>query len=167
MYWRNSWLLHRPPRTGSQFADFIQLVSANCRLAVVWTYPTIEIEGFETMLVSFGWVKSKLLILAKIMTDRTQNGLSGVVRVRKCSISCCFLSWNEPAKQSARMVSRNFQLLNVWYTGFGLPWTWELLWLSASKFDDSRSLSEFWDDILQAKIRHTMINRSRSKFKWR
>ena len=60
------------------------------------------------------------------VTDRTQIGQSGVVRVRMCSISLRFLSSNSPARTSAWIVSRNFQAINLECNCFGLTGIWEL-----------------------------------------
>ena len=59
------------------------------------TYPMIAIE---TVWFSLGRARTSGFKSAMIVTDRTQSGLSGVVRVRKCSISRRFLS---PARTSA------------------------------------------------------------------
>ena len=110
VYSRNSLQLHKPPGTGSQVTDGIHFAIVYGRLCFVWTYPMIAIE-----MVSLAEALIKLCKSAKMETYRTEVGLSGVVRVLKCSMSFRFLSSKSHSETSACMVSLNFQLQNLVY----------------------------------------------------
>ena len=82
----------------------------------------METVGFSLGRASISGFKS-----AKIVTDRTRIGLSVVVRVRKCSISCRFLSADDLEGRNVTNV-QNLHLHPLsWDKSW---WTWEawLLW---------------------------------------
>ena len=117
----------------------------------------------EIVRVSSWWASSTIWFRsAKTVTERTHYGLSELVRVRKCSISLCFLSPKEPSEKSAWMVSRNFQDIKTVFPGFGLPWMQELFRLPTSESEhcidyDESGLRVKWQKMRAAQRYATVL----------